>query len=153
MSHETPHVVEGTRLIEAPPRAVWSVLSDFHGVDRWAPRVSRVEALGAVASGPGMARRCELRGLGSVDEVVNVWEPDERIGYRVTALGPVAASESLWELEPVDDGGATRVRLRLRYRMRFGPAGRLLDALVARRVLARNLRGALALLRRHVLAS
>lgn len=150
MTDALPHVVEGARTVEGPPEAVWAVLSDFHGVDRWAPLVVRVSALGDVESGPGMARRCRLRWLGEVDEVVNVWEPAHRIGYRVTALGPVQASQSLWELEP-DGQGGTRVRLRLSYRMRFGVAGRLLDALVVRRILARNLSGALALLRRAVL--
>lgn len=151
MTDDLPHTVSRARRVEAPPDAVWALLSDFHGVDRWAPLVVRVSELGDVAAGPGMARRCELRWLGRVDEVVNVWEPGARIGYRVTALGPVQASQSLWVLEP-DDQGGTCVRLRLAYRMRFGILGRLLDALVVRRILARNLRGALALLRRHLLS-
>lgn len=152
MRNEFPRHVEGARLIEASPEVIWAVLSDFHRVDRWAPLVTRVRPLGTVPSGPGMGRRCQLRRLGRVDEVVNVWEPLERIGYRVTPLGPVDTSQSLWELESNGAGG-THVRLRLSYGMRFGIVGRLLDAFAVRRILARSLEGALALLRRHVLES
>ncbi len=146
-----PHRLVGERVIEAPTEAVWNVLSDFHGVDRWAPRVTRVIALGEVKRGLGAARHCDLRGLGGIDEVVNVWEEGRRLGYEVTALGPIRRSQSLWELAPV--AGHTRVRLQLGYEMRFGTLGRWLEPVAVRPLLGRNLPGALALLRRHVLAA
>ena len=141
------HRIEGERLVEAEPAAVWSVLSDFHRVDRWAPRVKRVVPLGPAASGLGMARRCDIRGLGHVDEVVNVWEDGRRLGYRVTPVGPIGASQSLWELQP-DGTDGTRVRLQLDYDVRFGAFGELLHVAVLRRLLERALPDALALLRR-----
>ncbi len=144
------HRVAGERRIEVPPAAVWEVLSDFHRVGAWAPRVTRVVPIGPTRRGIGTARRCRIRGLGRVDEVVNVWEEGRRLGYHVTPLGPIGASQSLWEVES-DDSGCARVALRLDYDMRFGPLGALAHVLAVRRLLERNLPGALALLRRHVL--
>jgi hypothetical protein len=96
-----------------------------------------------------MARHCDIRGLGGVDEVVNCWEEGRRLGYSVTPVGPIGASQSLWKIEPADSH-STRVKLRLDYEMRFGPLGALLHALLVRRLLVRNLPGALALLKRRV---
>lgn len=136
-------------MIGASPEAVWAVLSNFHSVDGWAPRVRRVIAIGDATHGLGMARHCDVRGLGGVDEVVNVWEEGRRLGYSVTPVGPIGASQSLWKLDPAPEG-STLVTLRLSYDMRFGPLGALLHGLLVRRLLARNLRGALALLKRRV---
>lgn len=141
--------VEGETEIDAAADAVWEVLSDFHAVDTWAARVTRVRPLGEVPRGLGMARHCDIRRLGGVDEVVNVWEEGRRLGYSVTPVGPIGASQSLWEIEPLDPRSA-RVKLRLDYQMRFGPIGALLHALLVRRLLVRNLPGALALLKRRV---
>lgn len=143
------HTIEGERIIAAAPEAVWAVLSDFHHVDRWAPRVSRVVPVGESVGGLGMARRCDVRGLGRVDEVVNVWEAGRRLGYSVAPVGPIGPAQSLWALDPTADG-VTRVILRLSYDMRFGALGKLLHGLLVGRLLSRGLSGALALLRRHV---
>lgn len=143
------HHVHGETRIEAPANAVWAVLSDFHGVADWAPLVTRVLDTGPTPNGVGAARSCTLRGLGCVDEVVVLWEEGERLGYRVTPLGPIGVSTSLWTLAPVD-ASATLVTLRLDYDLRFAWFGRLLHTLVARRLLERSLPGALALLKRRV---
>ncbi len=143
------HRIQGETLIAASASAAWDVLSDFHGVDTWARPVTRVVALGPAARGVGAARRCDIRGLGAVDEVVTVWEEGRRLGYRVSPVGPIGRSESLWEIEPVGPL-STRVRLRLDYDMRFGPLGALLHALLVRRLLGRNLPGALAAPKRRV---
>ena len=136
-------------MIEAAPLAVWEILSDFHAVDTWVPRVARVVPIGETKRGLGTARHCDVRGLGGLDEVVNVWEESRRLGYRVTPVGPIGRSQSLWEIEPVGPKSA-RVKLRLDYDMRLGPLGALLHAVLVRRLLERNLPGALALLKRRV---
>ncbi len=143
------HRVQGEILIAAPAPAVWEVLSDFHGVDAWAPIITRVVDIGPTSSGVGAARHCQLRWLGGVDEVVVVWEEGRRLSYRVSPLGPIGASRRSWEIDPVCERSA-RVKLRFDYHLRFGPLGALLHALIVRRLLARNLPGALAALRRRV---
>jgi hypothetical protein len=143
------HYVQGETVIGAAPGAVWEVLSDFHGVDTWAPIITRVVDIGPTARGVGAARHCDFRRLGGVDEVVAVWEEGRRLSYRVSPLGPIGASQSSWEIEPVGERSA-RVKLRFDYDMRFGPVGVLLDALAVHRLLARNLPGALAALKRRV---
>lgn len=143
------HRVQGETTIAAPASSVWEVLSDFYAVDRWAPLVWNVSVIGEAKPGLGAARHCDIRYLGGIDEVVTVWDEGRRLGYRVTPVGPIGTSESLWEIESIGEKTA-RVALRLDYAMRFGAVGGLLNALLVRRVLARNVPGALGLLRRRV---
>ncbi len=143
------HHVQGETVIDADPAAVWEVLSNFHGVDSWAPIITRVDDIGPTPRGVGAARRCQFRRLGVVDEVVVVWEEGRRLHYRVSPLGPIGDSQSCWEIHPVGERSA-RVVLRFDYAMRFGPLGVLLDTVAIRRLLTRNLPGALAALKRRV---
>lgn len=144
------YTLEAERIIEATAEDVWKVLADFQAVGEWAARIDHVEPLGEIAQGLGAGRRCTVRGLGVVDEVVDLYDPPRAFGYRVGGSGPLAGAQSRWMLAATGEG-ATRVRLQLSYTPRFGLLGRVLNALVYRHVLARNLPGALALLRRHVL--
>lgn len=148
-AHSRRQYVQGETVIDAAPVAVWEVLSDFHGVDTWAPIITRVVDIGPTARGVGTARHCHLRRLGGIDEVVAVWEEGRRLSYRVSPLGPIGGSQSSWEIEPLAEQ-STRVKLRLDYDLRFGPLGALLHALVVRRLLVRNLPSALAALKRRV---
>ena len=47
-----PRVVR-SRVVETPPGEVWALVSDPHGLPRWWPRTSRVEAVRALEDGPG----------------------------------------------------------------------------------------------------
>ena len=145
---EFRHQVTGSMAIEAPAESIWQVLADFHQVRRWAKEVTHCVPLGDVTSGIGSGRRCEIRGVGSVDEYIDVWQPHHRFGYSVSRLGPVAQASSRWQLEPA--GAGTQVTLSLHYNMRFGPLGRLLNRIIARRRLEQSIPGVLKKLRRFV---
>lgn len=120
--------------IAASPAAVWAVLSDFRGLEKWAPRV-RVSPLGNVERGIGAGRRVVVPGLGTVDEVVIQWEPEQRLSYSVTPVSVFGAGIARWRLEPAGPRN-TRVTERFEYDMRFGIFGALLRALVVKRKLA-----------------
>ena len=143
------HRVGGSVCVDAPPTAVWNVLSDFHNVDRWAGNVTRVIDIGHRPRGLGAARHCEVRGVGSMDEHVVEWDEGKGLGYSVSALGPIAGATSRWRLEPAD-GDRTRVELTLGYDMRLGPLGTALQRAVVQRVLDRRLPQALRALKRYV---
>ena len=140
--------VSGSTFIAAPPERVWATLADFHRLDRWAPTVRKVEPVGPLRSGVGTARRMGVERLGHLLEVVTVWDEGERLGYRVSPLGPIQTSESLWRLESEDAG--CRVHLSLEYELRFGGLGRLLHRVIARKLIERRLPRILSLLQRHV---
>lgn len=97
-------------VIDAPPAQVWSILSNFHEVDRWAKPVDRVLNTGIASRGLGARRRCEVRGIGNIDEVIVAWEPERLLAYDVAPFGPVRGARSTWRIEP---STSCRVRLQL----------------------------------------
>jgi hypothetical protein len=80
------------------------------------------------------------------------WNPPHAIGLEVAATEwPIVFMK--WKTELQNDGKATLVRQEINYKMKFGPLGALLDALVMRRKLDRGLNEIFENLRRLVEAS
>ena len=101
------------RRIEAPPEAVWSLISDPYNLPRWWPRTSRVEAVERTKAGKrsqwtkvletaeGRAVRADFRCISSAENERFIWEqqlegtPFERIvKSAVTEIGLRAANGS-----------------------------------------------------------
>jgi uncharacterized protein YndB with AHSA1/START domain len=113
------------RTIDAPPDAVWSLVSDPYNLPRWWPRTTRVENVEQTSAGKrsqwtkvletaeGRGVRADYRCLSSAERKHYVWEqqlddsPFERV---------LRSSVTEISLEP-DDGG-TEVRLTSRQSLR-----------------------------------
>ncbi len=135
--------------IEAPVDAVWKAVSDLLAVQRYNPMVASARYLTDQREGVGAARRCELKPKGWVEERVWEWSPNRAIGLEVAASEwPVVFMR--WKTELREDGRATLVSQEMSYRMKLGPLGALMDALVMRRKLDRSIREVFESLKRHV---
>lgn len=118
-------------VVQASAKRVWDVLADFSAVDTWAPQVTKSYALGTKDRGEGAARHCDIKGFGSVSEVVNEWIEGRGFVYSVTPLGPLGVAHSRWTVLEIDDS-SSRVRVEFGYDVRFGVLGSLLHKLVMR---------------------
>ena len=102
--------------------------------------------------GVDAARRCELKPRGFVEERVWKSEPPRALGLEVAASEwPLVFMK--WETTLDPDGRSTLVRQQMDYRLKFGPVGALLDALVMRRKLDASVREVFASLKRYVESS
>ncbi|ANH38447.1 Polyketide cyclase / dehydrase and lipid transport [Nocardioides dokdonensis FR1436] len=114
------------RRMAAPPSAVWAVYADFpHLATHWSGLRSS-SAIGDQSDGVGARRRVGLRPLGSMDEIVTVWEEGRRIDTenQPSLTVPIRHARSSLTLEP--DGDGTVATFDYRYRPRGGPLGGLL---------------------------
>jgi len=136
-------------LINAPTSAVWDVLKDFGNVSKWAPSVTKSHYLNEKTSGVGMGRHCDIEGFGGIQEYVTEWQEGEGFTYSVTALGPLAASNSSWWLSPVNDH-KTKLEVVFSYDVRFGILGKILHKLMMRKKLEKSLPETLAATKKHV---
>jgi uncharacterized protein YndB with AHSA1/START domain len=138
-------VVQVSVEIDAPPKAVWEVVSEPHNLPRWDRRIASVDGLPPGGLREGVEYTTELRFMGvrakGVARVIE-FRPPEYSKVRVRGL--VDATVETW-LEPLDGGGRTRLRHRVEYRFIGGPIGRV----AARAV---NVLGAPALLKRGLQA-
>ena len=109
-----------SRTLAASPQAVWEVVSDPWHQGRWWPRVVRMEAVDesgftqVLGTARGRGVRADFRMLEVDEPRVLRWEqqlegtPFQRLlGEATTAI----------ELEPAEDGAATRVSIELRQRL------------------------------------
>ena len=118
-------------VVRTPAKKVWDVLADFSAADTWAPQVTKSYALGTTDRGEGAARHCDIKGFGSVSEVVTEWIEGRSFVYRVTPLGPLGVAHSRWSVREIDSS-SSRVSVEFGYDVRFGVLGSLLHKLVMR---------------------
>jgi ligand-binding SRPBCC domain-containing protein len=129
--------------IDARPEDVWRVLGDLEALDAYDPGVARSRRTSPQRDGLGAARRCELEPTGWFEERITEWRPTEALAFELSACNlPVELLRHRYTLAP--EGGGTRVTQRMEYRLKYGPVGRLLDALVVRRKWDAGIRSFLA---------
>ncbi len=120
--------------VRAPAKKVWDVIADFSAVDTWAPQVTKSYGLGTKDRGVGAERRCDIKGFGSIGEVITEWIDGRSLTYRVTPLGPLGVSHNRWTVLEVDES-SSEVVVELGYDVRFGLIGKLLHKVMMRRKL------------------
>jgi ligand-binding SRPBCC domain-containing protein len=140
-------VLENSIRIDAPPEKVWSVLASLDALAKYDPGVTKSEIVSPAREGPGAARRCDLAPGGWFKERVADWRPHEALSFELYECTlPVRRLHHSYTL--VAEGGATVVRQRMEYELKFGLLGKLLDALMVRRKWNAGIGGFLAGLRR-----
>lgn len=137
-----------TRTIPAAPGRVFDALADAEGWERWFPGMRRCAWLTPAPHDVGSQREVQVGGL-RVVERFTVWDRPHRWGFTFVEARPAIARAGveLVDLEPLRNGGATRVR----YTMALEPPVPLgpLTVPVAR-ALERRVGAGLAGLQRHV---
>jgi carbon monoxide dehydrogenase subunit G len=120
--------------ISAPPSAVWAKLADLTAVQHYNPTVRAARLEGVQATGVGACRVCELVPKGRVKERVTQWQPEQCLGLEVSESDwPIVFMQ--WNTHLAAKDGGTLVTQQMHYQVKFGPLGKLLDALVMRRKL------------------
>lgn len=135
--------------IEAPLDLVWQALADFGDVAAWAPYMRISHLVGTQESGVG-TRRAMQHELGfRFEECVTEWREGEGFAFDVLrAPWPMDAVKESWRAEARD--GLAVVSTRVRYGMKVGAAGSLLDWALVRFVVRREMRSGLRGLKEYV---
>jgi ligand-binding SRPBCC domain-containing protein len=125
-------VLENSTHVDAGPEAVWDILARLDALHEYDPGVKLSKIVSRNAQGRGAVRRCELTPGGWFEERVTDWQPAEALAFELTQCSlPVRSLSYRYRLVP--EGAGTRVSQRMEYRLKFGPVGRILDALIVRR--------------------
>ena len=141
-------VLENSIRIDATPEQVWSVLASLDALAKYDPGVSKSEIVSSTKEGPGAARRCDLKPGGWFKERVADWRPNEALSFELYECTlPVRRLRHDYTL--VREGSATVVRQRMEYELKFGPLGKLLDAVMVRRKWNAGIKGFLSGLKRY----
>lgn len=136
--------------IDAPAESVWAVLSDLEAVERYSKGVRRARFTSDAKEGLGASRHCDLAPFGTVEERIDVWEPQQRLRLAIFENTKMPFTRATADFSLTDEGEATRVSVLFDYTPRFGFVGRLLNPLGLRTQMQRGMKGLLTGLRRDV---
>jgi ligand-binding SRPBCC domain-containing protein len=142
-------VLENSVRIDAPPQKVWSVLASLEALDQYDPGVTKSEIVTATREGPGAARRCDLAPGGWFKEKIVDFHPSESLSFELFECTlPVRRLRHSYTLTP--DGSGTLVCQRMEYELKFGPVGKLMDAMMVRKKWDAGIKGFFAGLKHYV---
>jgi hypothetical protein len=142
-------ILENSIRIEASQETVWRALTALDALDRYDPGVVKSEIVTSSREGPGSARRCDLKPGGWFKEKVADWKPHESLSFELFECSlPVRKLKHSYTLTA--DGSGTIVRQRMEYQLKFGPLGKLMDALMVRKKWDAGIKGFFAGLKLYV---
>jgi ligand-binding SRPBCC domain-containing protein len=131
--------LEETIEINASQQAVWGVLADFGGVEKWAPGIRRSSLSGKQAAGVGTRRSMRHFWGFRIDETVTEWT--EGLGYTfelTRAPYPMRNVRETWRTKKLDS--RTIVTTTVSYNLRLGIIGAWLDWALVRFLVSREMR-------------
>lgn len=128
--------------INASQQRVWETLADFGTVSDWAPYMKSSHLIGETRSAEGM-RRGMLHSWGfRFEETITRWDHGEGFSFTVDrAPFPMKEVRESWRIGRQD--GFSIVTTSVTYEMKLGLIGRLLDWLLVRFVVQREMRAGL----------
>lgn len=135
--------------INASQQRVWEALADFGAVSDWAPYMKSSHLIGETRSAEGM-RRGMLHSWGfRFEETITAWNNGEGFSFDVDqAPFPMKEVRESWRIGQQD--GLSTVTTSVTYGMKLGLVGTLLDWLLVRFVVQREMRAGLNGLKEHL---
>lgn len=141
-------VLNNEVLINAPRSKVWGILSNPEALERYDPVVLESKGLSDAGGGVGAERDCSTANGGWFKERVSIWEPEQELEFALYACNqPMKNLTHSYRLE--DLGGRTKVSQVMRYSMKYGILGLLMDAIMVRRVADKQIKLFMAGLKRY----
>jgi len=137
--------------VPLPLEACWQKLRDLRRAKHYVPGVTDCVLRTEQATGVGASRIVRHRLFGEMDETVVRWDEGEGFTLRLhqgdRPARPFREAFFRYELQPADEG--CMIETSLTWTLPGGPFGRLLDALLMRRVMAGNVRDVALCLAEH----
>jgi ribosome-associated toxin RatA of RatAB toxin-antitoxin module len=120
-------------LINAAPDKIWGILSDLELLEKYDPTVKKSTLISDNKMGIGAKRKVDMRdGKNWFEEKVTEFKPGEALTYELTACSfPIHRLNHRYSFEKTND--QTKVKQVMRYTVKFGMFGKLLDSLMIRR--------------------
>jgi len=136
--------------IHGPIEKIWAALTNTEALELYDPTVRKSTAISSEKSGPGAKRRVEMTdGKNWFEEKVTVFKPNEALTYELTACSfPVERLSHHYSFEI--SNGHVKVKQVMRYQVKFGLFGKLLDALMIRKQSDKGIKKFMAGLKSYV---
>ena len=118
--------------IKASKKKVWEILANLEALDKYDPIVTKSVAVTENKSGVGAERKCDTTS-GWFREKVTVWNPESDLEFSIIACNqPMKNLTHTYRLD--EKNGVTHVAQVMKYTMKFGIIGKMMDVLMGKRM-------------------
>jgi uncharacterized protein YndB with AHSA1/START domain len=132
-----------TRIMDAPPEAVWASWAAFGAVDRFHPGIAASRLLpGSAASGVGATRQCDLKTGGKAylrERIVSQRENERMVVDIYDGTVPLKRAQATLDLEPAGPD-RTHVAMTMTFTPGMGPFGWIMAPMMKRQFRAMLIR-------------
>ncbi|OJJ22378.1 hypothetical protein BKI52_06760 [marine bacterium AO1-C] len=137
-------------IINAPIENIWSTLTNIGELDQYDPTVKQSQVISADNQGMGAKRKVEMRdGKNWFEEQITTYEPNEALSFELVACSfPVHSLKHTYSFEKI--GNQTKVKQVMKYQMKYGFLGKILDKLVVKRQSDKGIKQFFSGLKAHV---
>lgn len=119
------------RTVRASSTKVWEVISDYQNIFKFHPFVESVDRIGSIERGVGAKRQCNLyNNTHQVEEVIQ-WDEGKSFLVKAENTSPFVYLTGGLAVVSIDSS-RSELSVDLNYGLKWGLAGKLLDALVLR---------------------
>ncbi len=142
-------ILDNSIRINAPPEKVWAALTALDVLHNYDPGIAKSEVLPGPRDGVGASRHCDLTPGGWFRERVTEWKPHRALTIELFECTlPVRRLKHRYTLTP--DAGGTVVEQHMEYELKFGPIGKLMDAIMVRKKWNAGIKGFFEGLKKYV---
>ena len=135
--------------IRTTTQVVWEAMADFGNASTWAPGMRKSSLKGDKKTGVGTHRIMRHSWGFRIEEIVTEWTTGTGYSFKlVKAPFPMCEVCETWVLRPAESGALLTIVVT--YGMRLGLLGNLLDTVLVRFVVAREMRLSIRGLKRHL---
>ena len=117
--------------INASPEEIWNVLADPARLDQYDPVTKKSELISKIVNGLEAERKCETS-TGWFKDKITEFQPFEKLTFTLTGCSqPMKSLTHSYTLKKIGD--QTEVSQVMKYTMKFGLIGKLMDSLIGKR--------------------
>ncbi len=126
-------VLNNVITINAPIEKIWEALSNIEELEKYDPTVKNSIAISQAKNGIGAKRKVGMKdGKNWFEEQCTVSKPNKALTYELTACSfPVHSLRHSYSFEL--KGNQTKVTQVMKYKVKFGFLGKILDSLMIRK--------------------
>lgn len=119
--------------INAPIDQIWAALANIETLEKYDPTVAGSKALTERTSGMHSKRKVNMKdGKNWFEEQITEFEPNKALTFELTACSfPVHQLKHRYSFE--SDGDQTNVKQVMKYKVKYGLLGKLMDALMIKK--------------------
>jgi ribosome-associated toxin RatA of RatAB toxin-antitoxin module len=126
-------IIKNEILINASVEKIWKVLADLEALEKYDPTVKKSILISSERTGIGAKRKVSmLDGKNWFDEKIIEFEPNLALTYQLTECSfPIKSLQHSYRFE--QSGNETNVKQLMKYTVKFGLFGKLLDVLMIKK--------------------